>query len=223
MQTKSRTKTRNYGTVQLQSPVMYWSEFENLEETPYTVDVTESTSLIPWFHRKPRHDRDPESQSITPESSTFLVRVFRKLYAALELEIKTSADGLTTLFYEKHDHEGDFTGFDDDYDSESDSSDLSRLNYVNGNRKPSFAVNSTGQPGSQHGDNYAVIPRSQLLNRGYCLCVLGCMMLLSTFGTIGVLLDGEAAGVGFILVGFLISMTLELVSLVRFIMYDPFP
>ena len=115
----------------------------------------------------------------------------QKLYGVVE----TSADGLTTLFYEKIAREGEFHTTDDEsYASESSSISPHLVKPIDR------------------------ISRSQLLNRGYCLCVMGCTMLLSVFGILGFLLNGAPAGIAFVLVGFLIAMTLEIVSLVRFIM-----
>jgi len=172
------TSTSGYGSAS--SPVVYWSEFENQTEEPYTVSVDETTSLLPWFQ-----SRNPASDG----SDIGVVAALRKIRGAVESEVKTSANGLTTLFYEK-----DLLS-----DEESGSEDSSSFN----DRR------------------YPIIhapQRMALLNRGYALCVVGCTMLLSSFGIVGMLLNGEAIGIGAVLVGFLISMTLEIVSLVRFIM-----
>jgi hypothetical protein len=173
------TSTSGYGSAS--SPVVYWSEFENQTEEPYTVSIDETTSLLPWFQ-----SRNPTSDG----ADIGVVAALRKIRGAVESEVKTSANGLTTLFYEK----------DPLTDEESASEDSSSFN----DRR------------------YPIIHASQrmaLLNRGYALCVVGCTMLLSSFGIAGMLLNGEAIGIGAVLVGFLISMTLEIVSLVRFIMY----
>jgi hypothetical protein len=127
-----------------------------------------------------------------------MLRAFYKFYGAVESEVKTSADGLTTLFYEKQ--------IESSSDEESTSEDSSFTGY---RRDPIKDENER-------------ISRTALLNRGYCLCVVACTMILSVFGIIGLLLNGEAVGIGSCLVGFLIAMTLEIVSLVRFIMFVPF-
>jgi hypothetical protein len=137
-----------------------------------------------------RHRTQESSEHNINEGIT---AAFRKLRGAVESEVKVAADGLTTLFYEKD----PLSDEEEDLISEDSSSfyDRRRGGYDSG------------------------ISRSQLLNRGYYLCVISCTILLSIFGLVGILLDGEAAGIGSVLVGFLIAMTLEIVSLVRFIMY----
>jgi hypothetical protein len=188
---KRRSPRKGYGTSSPTSPVIYWSEFENPREEPFTVPVDETTSLLPWFQRNSR--RDLEAQRDAP-----VVSVFRKLCGAVEMEVKTSADGLTTLFYEKQDIETS-----EEEDSVSEDSSPTSAGYTRRPRRWKPEEDKT---------------RMQLLNRGYCLCVVGCTIILSIFGVVGLLLNGQAAGICFAFVGFLIAMTLEIVSMVRFIM-----
>jgi hypothetical protein len=172
-----RANVKGYGAT---SPVVYWSEFETQEEEPFLVPVDESTFLIPW-----RRERKEDG---------IVLKTIKKVVGALETEMKTSADGLTTLFYEKL-GEGDE---EDQLTSEEDSSALEDHRHS-----------------THHHDR---VSRDALLNRGYCLCVIGCIFLVSIFGLVGVILNGEAIGIAFVLCGFLISMTLEIVSLVRYSM-----
>jgi hypothetical protein len=183
-------KQSGYGSAP-SSPIVYWSEFETPEEEPYTVPVNESSPLIPWLRRK----RDLERGQDRIEAS-FLKRSVDKILGAVEFEVKTSADGLTTLFYEKVDN---VEVTDDDSEDSSD------------------------EPSHRQILEQLGISRAELLNRGYVLCVVACVMLSSLFGMIGLILGGSATGIAFVLIGFLISMTLELVSLVRFIMYVLLP
>jgi len=178
----SPRRQKRYGALGSESPIIYWSEFENQEEEPFMVSVEESTPFLPWSNRE-------DSRG----GASF--KTLRKMVDAVEAEMKRSADGLTALFYEKNqatdDEEANLT-------SEEDSS------VIDDPRRPT-------QP-------HESLSRQSLLNRGYCLCVVGCTILLSLFGLMGVILSGEATGIAFILVGFLIAMTLEIVSLVRFVM-----
>ena len=126
------------------------------------------------------------------------MRTLRKIGGAVESGMKSSADGLSTLFYEKR----TIVITDDEYEeyrSES-SSDVH--------------ISSPRLQGIPRDDR----DRIHLLNRGYSLCVVGCAMCLSLFGTLGLVFNGDATGIAFVLVGFLIAMTLEIVSLIRFIM-----
>ena len=211
-QAPSRTRPNNnrrpetaseYGSAP-SSPVVYWSEFENTEEEPYTVPVDESTALLPWLVRR-RKERDLERQHESEEES-FLKRAFEKIRGAVEFQVKTSANGLSTLFYEK-DGGGESSDEEEDYNSE-DSSD-----------SPAVVTSEQSRQRTVHRDSDARMSRTQLLNRGYSLCVIGSTMLLCLFGLIGLSLNGSPTGIALILVGFLISITLEMVSLVRFIMY----
>ena len=189
------------------SPVVYWSEFENTEEEPYTVPVDESTALLPWLVRR-RRGQDLERQDESAEES-FLKRAFKKIRGAVEFEVKTSANGLSTLFYEK-DGGGELSDDEEEYNSE-DSSDS----------PVAVTAEQSRQRGIHHDSdvNEERISRTQLLNRGYSLCVTGCTMLLCLFGLIGLSLNGSATGIALMLIGFLVSITLEIVSLVRFVMY----
>jgi hypothetical protein len=187
------------------SPVVYWSEFENTEEEPYTVPVDESTALLPWLVRR-RRQRDLERQH-EPEEESLLKRTFEKIRGAVKSEIQTSANGLSTLFYEK-DGSGELSD-EEDYNSE-DSSDTP------------IVTSDQSLQGTVHRDldaNEERMSRTQLLNRGYSLCFIGCTMLVCLFGLISLSLDGSATAIAVLLTGFLVSMTLEIVSLVRFIMY----
>lgn len=143
-----------------------------------------------------------------------------KIRGIVEFEVKTSADGLSTLFYEK-DNLGRGGGWplatddDEEYNSE-DSSDVQII------QQAESSHNHIVGHGHHSMDDTAGISRSQLLNRGYFLCVIGCTILSCIFGMTGLIFNGDAAGIALVLVGFLISMTLEIVSLVRFIMYPSF-
>ena len=128
--------------------------------------------------------------------------------------MRTSADGLTTLFYEKRRGEFEPDEEEGEYNSE-DSSEASPLE--SDARRHLITSSPEASQGQQTG-----ISRAELLNRGYFLCVAGCTMLLVVFGVLGLTLNGESSGIALVLVGFLISMTLEIVSLVRFIMYLAF-
>ena len=190
------------------SPVVYWSEFENTEEEPYTVPVDETTALLPWLVRRRQKDLERQHQA---DEVSFWKGTFEKIRDAVEFEVKTSADGLSTLFYEKDG--GELSDDDEeDYNSE-DSSDAPAIITAESSHRQSM-VHRNSDVGVER------ISRTQLLNRGYSLCVIGCTMLLCLFGIIGLSLNGSATGIAFILVGFLISITLEIVSLVRFIMYS---
>lgn len=139
---------------------------------------------------------------------SFLKRTFGKIREAVEFEVKTSTNGLSTLFYEK-DAGGELSDDDDEGYNSEDSSD-------------SPAAVTPEQPRQHmvdHSSNEERVSRTELLNRGYSLCVIGCTMLLCLFASIGLSLDGSATGMAFVLVGSLVSITLEIVSLVRFIMY----
>lgn len=192
----------------LSSPVVYWSEFETPEQEPYTVPVDESTALLPWFKRRRERDLERAASVEYDSEDSFLRRTLEKIRGAVEFEVKTSADGLSTLFYEKDFHTRR-TDTSEDNEEEYNSEDSSDIQVV----QPESA--------SHHYDHR--LSRSQLLNRGYFLCVVGCTILFCIFGFTGLNFNGEATGIAFVLVGFLISMTLEIVSLVRFIMYTPFP
>jgi hypothetical protein len=190
------------------SPIAYWSEFENPEQEPYTVPVNESSSLLPIFRTKKRRDLE-RGQEVTEES--FIVRLLKKIRCVVAHEVKSSADGFTTLFYEKNGREESLND-GESYRSEDSSDDnviaeSSTQNNQHLRRHPSMDPER--------------LSRSQLLNRGYFLCVVGCSLLLSLFGIIGLIFNGEAVGVAFVFIGFLISLTLEIVSLVRFTMYGP--
>jgi len=203
-----RENGSGYGSTTPSSPIIYWSEFENTEEEPFTVPIDEASPLIPWFRSRKQEPRDLESQELSDEMS-FLSRAMRKVRGVVESEMKTSADGLTTLFYEKR---GDFDP--DEEEEEYNSEDSSEVSPAETNARrhllpPSHPTSPTLETG---------ISRTELLNRGYSLCVVGCTMLLAIFGIVGLILNGEATGIAFVLVGALISLTLEIVSLVRFIM-----
>jgi hypothetical protein len=166
--------------------------------------VDESTVLLPWLVRR-RKERDLERQNESGQDS-FLKRTFGKIREAVESEVKTSTNGLSTLFYEK-DAGGELSDDEEDYNSE-DSEDSPAAEQ---SRQRTVAHSSNA--------NSESTSRTGLLNRGYFLCVIGCTMLLCLFASIGLSLDGSATGMAFVLVGFLVSITLEIVSLVRFIMY----
>jgi hypothetical protein len=189
---KNKSGRNGYGSVP-QSSIVYWSEFETPEEEPFTVPIDENASLLPWF-RSSKQPHDIESQRHGEDKPPFLSRAMQKLYGVVE----TSADGLTTLFYEKIGREGDIPQTTDDESYASESSSVS----------PNIPTHDIDR-----------ISRSQLLNRGYRLCVIGCTILLSVFGILGFLFNAVPAGIAFVLVGFLLAVTLEIVSLVRFIMY----
>lgn len=188
--------------------MVYWSEFETPDEEPYTVTVGESAPLLPWLRRKsvpPRQDLEAqhrhEQQRQEGVSSGFVAKAFRKIYGVVE----TSADGLTTLFMEKEPGERDIETTEDEFHSDDSSSIAPSEQLLSRRQHRQLSVDNTS--------------RSQLLVKGYSLCVAGSTILLCLFGLISLLFNGEATGVAFILVGFLIAMTLEIVSLVRFIMY----
>ena len=210
-------KSTNEGSSVPSSPIVYWSEFETPEQEPFTVPVDESTALLPWLQRRRKPVRDLERGTQYVEGDSFLKRTLEKIRGVMEFEVKTSADGLSTLFYEKDNRRGEVPSDDEDesYNSE-DSSDSHVIQPESSHRHHSIGQEIGGQSGIN--ETYP-ISRIQLLNRGYFLCVVGCTMLSSVFGIIGLLLNGDTTGIAFVLVGFLISMTLEMVSLVRFIMY----
>ena len=135
----------------------------------------------------------------------------KKIRGLVESEMKTSADGLTTLFYEKR---GDY---DDEEEDEYNSEDSSETSPV-----ATTARRDLIAPSQEHAQAVNTgISRAELLNRGYSLCVVGCITLLAVFGVVGLILNGEATAIALVLVGALISLTLEIVSLVRFIMFPP--
>jgi hypothetical protein len=203
--------SRGYGSLQVPaSPVVYWSEFETQDDEPYTVPVDESAPLLPWLRKKSRPPQDLESQrrlrqDESGRNSGLVSRAFWKVYGVVE----TSADGLTTLFYEKEPGERDLETTEDEFHSD-DSSSIAASEQILTRRRQRI----------QHRprDDTA---RSQLLVKGYALCVAGSTTILCIFGLISLLFGGDAPGIAFALVGFLIAMTLEIVSLVRFIMYVP--
>jgi hypothetical protein len=206
-----RDNGSGYGSTAPSSPIIYWSELENPEEEPFTVPIDEASPLIPWFRTR-KQQRDIERQEVYDETS-FLSRAMRKIRGVVESEMKTSADGLTTLFYEKR---GDY---DDEEEDEYNSEDSSEISPVETTARRRLSA----PPHEQAYTEQTGISRAELLNRGYSLCVVGCTMLLAVFGVVGLVLNGEATGIAFVLVGSLISLTLEIVSLVRFIMYHPLP
>jgi hypothetical protein len=179
-------------------------------QAPYTIEVDENAPLLPWLRRRRQRDEEagPADDS---DNESFLKRTFEKIKGVVEFEVKTSADGLTTLFYEKeifHEDEEDV----DESASDESSSDVNSTRAVR------------RHPHAQHRERRLSdheVSRAQLLNRGYCLCVAGCVVLVCILGGVGLFFSGDAAGIAFVLVGFLISMSLEIVSLVRFIMYAP--
>lgn len=194
------------------SPIVYWSEFENPIQAPYTIEVDENAPLLPWLHRKRRRDEEA-GLADDSDNESFLKRTFDKIKGVVEFEVKTSADGLTTLFYEKeffHEDEGDV----DESPSDESSSDVNSSRAVR--RDPHGQHRERERRLSDH-----EVSRTQLLNRGYCLCVVGCVIIVCVLGGLGLYFSGDAAGIAFVLVGFLISMSLEIVSLVRFIMSTP--
>lgn len=206
-----RDNGSGYGSTAPSSPIIYWSEFENPEEEPFTVPIDEGSPLIPWFRSRKQQQRDLERQDVSDETS-FLSRTMRKIRGVVESEMKTSADGLTTLFYEKR------GGFDPDEEEEVyNSEDSSEISPVETSAPRRLLSPSHEAPQAEE----TLVSRVELLNRGYSLCVVGCTMLLGIFGVVGLILNGEATGIAFVLVGALISLTLEIVSLVRFIMYRP--
>jgi hypothetical protein len=195
-----------YGSTGPSSPIVYWSEFETPEEPePYTVPVDEHTGLLSWMRNRKPHDIEQGQINREPASFPILIS---KIRGILESQVKHSKEGLTTLFYEKGIGERDYED-EEEYNSE-DSSDAIIS-------EPPSHRNSitTIQNPSQH----VKLSRLQLLNRGYALCVFGCLFILCTFGVIGLLLSGSPIGITFLLLGFLISISLEIVSLVRFVMY----
>lgn len=198
------------------SPIVYWSEFENPEQIPYTVEVDENAPLLPWLYRRQKQDleaRAADSEHPSSDSESFIKRTLQKIRGLVEFEVKTSADGLTTLFYEKglfHDDDEE----EDDSASDESSSDAITTRAIARRIQHRRHVRML----SDH-----EVSRTQLLNRGYCLCVVGCMLVICLLGSLGLMFNGDAAGIAFVLVGFLISMSLEIVSLVRFTMYIPLP
>ena len=193
------------------SPIVYWSEFENPVQVPYTIEVDEHAPLLPWLYRKRKADLGTRSiEHLNSDSGSFVTRALDKIRKVVEREVRASADGLTTLFYEK-----EFLDSDDEEEEIESPSDES-----------SSDVNTTHALARRHRHRVRrlldhEISRSQLLNRGYCLCVVGCVLFCCFLGSVGLLFNGNAIGIAFVLVGFLISMSLEIVSLVRFIMYLP--
>src|SRR5277367_4138433 len=200
-----RDNGSSYGSTAPSSPIIYWSEFENPEEEPFTVPIDEASPLIPWFRTRKQQQRDIERQEVYDETS-FLSRAMRKIRGVVESEMKTSADGLTTLFYEKR---GDY---DDEEENEYNSEDSSEISPVETTARRLLSA----PPPEQAQTEQTGISRAELLNRGYSLCVVGCTILMAVFGVVGLVLNGEATGIAFVLVGSLISLTLEIVSLVRF-------
>ena len=205
-----KKSSRGYGSLQASPfPVVYWSEFETQDEEPFTVPIDESAPLLPWLRKKslPRQDLEaqhPDQLGEDEQKSGILAKVFRKIYGVVE----TSADGLTTLFYEKESWERDIESTEDEFPSD-DSSIMGASELLSRRRRHQRPADTPS--------------RSQLLVKGYSLCVAGSTILLSIFGIISLLFNGDATGIAFVLVGFLIAMTLEIVSLVRFIMYPPYP
>jgi hypothetical protein len=209
-------KSANEGSSAPSSPIVYWSEFETPEQEPYTVPVDESTALLPWLQRRRKPERDLERGTHYVEDDSFFKRTLEKIRGVVEFEVKTSADGLSTLFYEKDYRRGEVASDEDESYNSEDSSYSHVIQPESSHRHQGVGQEVGGQSGINETNP---ISRIQLLNRGYILCVVGCTMLSSAFGIIGLLLSGHATGIAFVLVGFLISMTLEMVSLVRFIMY----
>ena len=204
-----KKSSRGYGSLQASPfPVVYWSEFETQDEEPFTVPIDESAPLLPWLRKKSLRRQDLEAQhqeqSEDEQKSGILAKVFRKICGVVE----TSADGLTTLFYEKESGERDIESTEDEFPSD-DSSSVGASELLSRHRRHQRPIDAPS--------------RSQLLVKGYSLCVAGSTILLSIFGIISLLFNGDATGIAFVLVGFLIAMTLEIVSLVRFIMYPPIP
>ena len=205
-----KKSSRGYGSLQASPfPVVYWSEFETQDEEPFTVPIDESAPLLPWLRKKslPRQNLEaqhPDQLGEDEQKSGILANVFRKIYGVVE----TSADGLTTLFYEKESWERDIESTEDEFPSD-DSSIMGASELLSRRRRHQRPADTPS--------------RSQLLVKGYSLCVAGSTILLSIFGIISLLFNGDATGIAFVLVGFLIAMTLEIVSLVRFIMYPPDP
>ena len=204
---QSRQKVRSggesgYGSTTPSSPVAYWSEFETPAEEPYTVPVDESTVLLSLFRN--RRQEDVERGTPSQRKPSFVTRVVKKISGIVESEMKASANGLTTLFYEKE--ERDLSSDDEDYNSEDSSEGL-------------VTTETSHAPLLRSSRPRTRMSRIRLLNRGYYLCVAGCVLLLSLFGGVGFALNGTIAGIGFVLIGYLISISLEIVALVRFIMY----
>src|SRR5277367_5805031 len=157
-----RDNGSGYGSTAPSSPIMYWSEFENPEEEPFTVPVDEASPLIPWFRTRKHQQRDLERQEVYDET-WFLSRAMKKIRGLVESEMKTSADGLTTLFYEKR---GDY---DDEEEDEYNSEDSSETSPV-----ATTARRDLIAPSQEHAQAVNTgISRAELLNRGYSLCVVG--------------------------------------------------
>jgi len=192
------------------SPIVYWSEFENPVQPPYTIEVDEHAPLLPWLYRKRKADLETASiEHLNSESGSSFTRALDKIREVVKWEVKTSAEGLTALFYEK-----EFLDSDDEEEVESPSDESSSdLN----------ATHALARRHRHHVRRLAdrEISRPKLLNRGYFLCVVGCVLFCCFLGTVGLIFNGDTTGIAFVLVGFLISMSLEIVSLVRFIMYLP--
>ena len=189
---------KKYGALGTESPIIYWSEFENQEEEPFMVPVDETTGLLlPWRRMRER-EREREGGETPSERENLVVWSLKRVVGALEAGLKNSADGLSMLFMEKERHADEE---DEMFTSEDDSSHVGQVLH----------------PGGINRD-FDEISHQALLNRGYALCVVGCTILMSVFGILGVILNGEAIGIAFVLVGFLLAMALEIVSLVRFIM-----
>ena len=192
------------------SPVVYWSEFENPVQVPYTIEVDEHAPLLPWLYRRRKADVETASiEHLNSGSASSFTRALDKIREVVKWEVKTSAEGLTTLFYEK-----EFLDSDDEEEVESPSDESS--SDVNATHAlPRRHRHSIRRPSDRE------ISRSELLNRGYYLCVVGCVLFCCFLGSVGLIFNGDTTGIAFVLVGFLISMSLEIVSLVRFIMYLP--
>jgi len=182
----SPRRQKRYGAVD--SPVVYWSEFDTQEEEPFLVPADESTFLLPWQQKRNHEEEREQNESV-------FIAILQKMLGAVEAEMKTSSNGLTTLFYEKNhpviqDEEQQPITSDEDSSAIEDHRPLPLYDHLT---------------------------RQSLLNRGYTLCVIGCVLLLSLTGIFGIL-NGEVIGIAFVLCGFLIAMTLEIVCLVRFMM-----
>jgi hypothetical protein len=194
-----------YGSTGPSSPIVYWSEFENPEEPePYTVPVNESTGLLSWMRGRKQNSRDLEAGPSNKDSPS-RPGLVTKLRSILESQVKVSEDGLTTLFYEKGIRERDSD--DEEYNSEDSSDGLNSPESSHPNH-----IQDPSQP-------LIKLSRPQLLNRGYSLCVIGCLALMSIFGLVGVILSGSPVGITILLIGYIVTISLEIVSLVRFMMY----
>jgi hypothetical protein len=186
----AETSVAGYGTTDRDSRLTYWSELETPEEAPFTVPITESTGLL--WRTKRRGDLEANDEA----GESIVTRGVRKWIGKIELEVRTSKEGLTALFYEKGLQDGELDS-EEEYSSDESSPETRPVQ----------------QPSAPS--------REELLNRGYILCVAICSLLAVTLGLLGAVISSTILGLSLILIGSLFSLTLEIVSLVRFFMSPP--